>query len=134
MKQCFPITPTPVRRGRMATWPYCCCWPPLPLKPEELQWHSYALLLRGTMLSMAALGPGLSIGITTMVTPFIDVLAVRLLLFLLEEFPSDASPSLRREPLSHGFGVIPLTSAYLERLFCPGVLGDHFPQPLSAQS
>ena len=97
--------------------PYCCCRPLLPLKIEELRWQSYALFLRGTTLSLAALGPGLSIGITTMVTPFIDVLAVRLLLFLLEELPSDASHNLCHEPLSHGFKVIPLTPAHLERLF-----------------
>ena len=74
-----------------------------------------------------ALGPGLSIGITIVVTPFIDVLAARLLLFWLEEFPSNAYRSLRHEPLSHGFGVVPLTPARLERLFCPGVLGDRSP-------
>jgi hypothetical protein len=86
------------------------------------------------MLFLAVLGPGLSIGFTTKVTPFIDILVARLFLFLLEEFPFNAYRSLRREPLSHGFGVIPLTLARLERLFCPNVLGDRFPQLLSTQS
>jgi hypothetical protein len=36
---------------------------------------------------LAALGPGLSIGITIEVTPFNDILAAWLLLFLLEESP-----------------------------------------------
>ena len=82
----LPHHSTPVRRGRMATRPYCCCRPPLPLKPEELRWHSYVLLLRGTTPPLVVLSPGLSIGITIVVTPFIDVLAVWLLLFRLEEF------------------------------------------------
>ena len=56
--------------------PYCCCRPLLPLKIEELRWQSYALFLRGMMLSLAALGPRLSIGITIVVTRFIDVLVV----------------------------------------------------------
>jgi len=121
----LPRRSTPVRRGRMATRPYCCCCrPPLPLKPEELRWHSCALFLRGTMPSPAVLGLGLSISITIVVTPFIDVLAARLLLFRMEEFPSDAFRSLRHEPPSRGFGVVPLTLARLERLFCPSVSGD----------
>jgi len=126
-KVALPRHSTPVRRGRMATWPYCCCWPPLPLKLEELRWHSSTLLLRGMTPSLATLGPRLSISITIMVTPFIDVLAARLLLFLLEELPSDASHSLCREPPSHGFRVFPLTLAHLERIFYPGVLGDRSP-------
>ena len=68
----LPRHSTPVRPGRMATWPYYSCRPPLPLKPEELQWHTYALLLKGMALSLAALGPALLIGITIVVTPFID--------------------------------------------------------------
>ena len=32
----LPYHSTPVRRGRMATRPYYCCRPPLPLKLEEL--------------------------------------------------------------------------------------------------
>ena len=79
------------------------------------------------MPSLVALGPGLSIGITIMVTPFIDILAARLLLFQMEEFPSDAFRSLRHEPPSRGFGVVPLTPDRLERLFCPSVSGDHSP-------
>ena len=75
---------------------------------------------------LAALGPSLSIGITIVVTPFIDVLAVRLLLFWLEEFPSDAFRNLRREPPSHGFRVIPLTLDHLERLFSR-CFGGSFP-------
>ena len=54
----------------------------------------------------SGVGPRLSIGITIVVTPFIDVLAAQLLLFLLEEFPSDTSRSLRHKPPSHGFRVI----------------------------
>ena len=128
----LPRHSTPVRWGRMATWPYCYCWPPLPLKPEELWWHSCALVLIGMMSSLAALGPRMSIGISIMVTPFIDILAARLLLFLLEELPSDASHSLHHEPPSHGFGVVPLTSARLERLLFPSVSGGSFPRPLFA--
>jgi hypothetical protein len=52
------------------------------------------------------LGHGLSIGITNEVTPFIDILAVRLLLVLLEEFLFNVYRSLHHEPLSRGFGVI----------------------------
>jgi hypothetical protein len=52
-------------------------------------------------------------------THFIDILAARLLLFLLEEFPFNAYRSLHCEPSSHGFGVVLLTPAHLERLFCP---------------
>ena len=129
----LPHHSTPVRRGTMVTWSYCCCQPHLPLKPEELWWHSCALVLRGMMSSLAALGPRMSIGISIMVTPFIDILAARLLLFLLEELPSDASRSLRREPLSHGFRVIPLTLDHLGRLFS-WCFGGSFPRPLSAQS
>ena len=83
----LPCHSTPVRRGRMATRPYCCCRPPLPLKLEELRWHSYVLLLRGRTPSLATLGPRLSIGITIEVTPFIDVLVAWLLLYLWEGFP-----------------------------------------------
>jgi hypothetical protein len=79
------------------------------------------------MPSPVARGPRLSIGITIKVTPSIDVLAVRLLLFLLEEFPFNAYHSLHREPPSHGFRVVPLTLAHLERLFCPSISGDRFP-------
>jgi hypothetical protein len=50
------------------------------------------------------LGHGLSIGITNEVTPFIDILAVRLLLVLLEECLFNVYHSLHHEPLSHGFG------------------------------
>ena len=64
----LPHHSTPVRRGRMATRPYYCCRPPLPLKLEELRWHSYVLLLRGRTPSLATLGPRLSIGITIVVT------------------------------------------------------------------
>jgi hypothetical protein len=71
----LPCHPTPIRWGRMATWPHCHCRPLFPLKPKELRWHSCALSLRGTMPFLAALGPWLSIGITIEVTPFIDVLA-----------------------------------------------------------
>jgi biopolymer transport protein ExbD len=60
---------------------------------------------------VVALGPRLSIGITIEVTPFIDILLARLLLFLLEEFLFNAYHSLRREPTSHGFRVIFLTLA-----------------------
>ena len=79
------------------------------------------------MPSVAVLGPGLSIGITIVVTPFIDVLSAQLILFWLEEFPSDTFRSLRHEPPSRGFGVVPLTPDRLERLFCPSVSGDHSP-------
>jgi hypothetical protein len=85
------------------------------------------LPLRGATPYLVALGSRLSIGITIEVTPFIDVLAARLLLFLLEEFPFNTYRSLRSEPPSHGFRVVSLTSAHLERLFCPGVSGVHFP-------
>jgi hypothetical protein len=122
----LPCHSTPVRWGRMVTGPYSRCWPLLPLKPEELRWHSRALYLRGTMPSLVALGPGLSIGITIVVTPFIDILAAQLLLFLLEEF-SYVSGSLRREPPSCGFGVVPLTLARSERLFCFSVPWGHSP-------
>jgi hypothetical protein len=110
----------------MVTGPYSRCWPLLPLKTEELRWHSWALYLRGMKPSLVALGPGLSIGITIVVTPFIDILAARLLLFLLEEF-SYVSGSLCREPPSYGFGVVPLTLARSERLFCFNVPGGHSP-------
>ena len=100
---------TPVRWGRMATWPYCYCWPPLPLKPEELWWHSCMLLLRGMMLSLEALGPRLSIGITIEVTPFLCFGYVAAFL------PTEGISflillsSLCRERSSHGSGVISLT-------------------------
>jgi hypothetical protein len=51
-----------------------------------------------------ALGSRLSIGITIEATPFIDILAARLLLFLLEEFPFNAYHNLRSEPPSQGLG------------------------------
>jgi hypothetical protein len=123
----LPRHSTPIRRGRMVTWLHCRCRPLFPLKPEELWWHSCVFSLRGAIPFLAALGPRLSIGITIEVTPFIDVLAVGLLLFLLEEFPFNTYHSLHREPPSHGFGVVLLTLARLERLFCPSVSGDRFP-------
>jgi hypothetical protein len=61
----------------------CHCRSLLPLKLERLRWHSCALVRDAIP---RALGPRLSIDITIEVAPFIDVLAARLLLFLLEEF------------------------------------------------
>jgi hypothetical protein len=79
------------------------------------------------MSSPVALGPRFSTSITIEVTPFIDGLAALLLLFLLKEFPFNAYRSLRHEPPSHGLRVVPLTLARLERLFCPSISGDRFP-------
>jgi hypothetical protein len=90
----------------MVTRRHCCYQLLFPLKLDELWWHSYALPLRGATPSAVVLGTGLSIGITIEVTPFIDILLARLLLFLQEEFLFNAYRSLRREPTSHGFRVI----------------------------
>jgi hypothetical protein len=121
----LPRHSTPVRWGRMATRPYYCCRPLLPLRPGELWWHSYVLCPRGMTPSLVMLGPRLSIGITIVVTHFIDVLTVRLFLFLLEESPY-ASRSLPREPLSHGFRVVPLTPL-VWRGFLVDCSGGSFP-------
>jgi hypothetical protein len=57
------------------------------------------------MLFLATLGPRLSIGITIMVTPFIDVLATQLLLLLLKEFSLMPLVACAMTPRAMGLGL-----------------------------